>query len=108
MKRRRETKLTKVLDRAKATHLARVAVYGDQGYRVHGAVMALLFPEGLTLRTADDFARFTVFENCVAKLCRYANQYTAGGHRDSIHDLGVYAFMLEVEDADHARTRHRR
>jgi hypothetical protein len=102
-----ETPVTRILDKAKATHLAREEVYGRAGYRVHADVMAVLFPRGVGLDGPDDHARWALFEMVVAKLCRYAANYERGGHPDSIHDLGVYAFLLEAEDDD-ARTRDRR
>jgi hypothetical protein len=100
------TTVTDILDRARQTHLDRIAVYGDKGYEVHAAVLKVLFPDGITLTTQAEFARWAVFEMIVAKLCRYATNYTTGGHADSVHDLGVYSFMLEAHD-EAARAPHR-
>jgi len=75
----------------------RNAVYGDNYKRV-GPVMANLFPDGVNLKTDDDFMRFHLLELIVVKLTRYCHNYDAGGHEDSITDLGVYAFMLKEAD----------
>jgi hypothetical protein len=32
------------------------------------------------------------------KLSRYAANFEKGGHQDSVHDLGVYSFLLEDFD----------
>jgi hypothetical protein len=92
------TRVGKVLMRALDTHEARIKTYGNGGHIQYGAVMTVLFPKGLRLRTADEFARFHVFNMIVGKLCRYGRNYATGGHADSIHDLGVYSFILEDYD----------
>lgn len=87
---------------ALATAETRSKVYGGagkEGHRLTGAAMAQLFPEGVTLKTADDFIRFLLFCMIMTKNGRYAINFDKGGHQDSIHDLGVYAFLLE--DFDH-------
>lgn len=75
----------------------REALYGSGSDSLGGA-LAALFPEGLTLRTVEDFARFSDFQQVVAKLNRYARSFSEGGHLDSIHDAGNYAKLLEVQD----------
>ena len=79
------------------TILKREAVYGS-GSDSLGRALAALFPEGVTLETTDDFARFSDFQQVVAKLNRYARSFAEGGHADSIHDAGNYAKLLEVKD----------
>lgn len=83
------------------TYEQRNKIYGDN-YKRFGPIMALLFPEGLDLRSGADFNRFGVFVQCVSKLTRYAEQFDAGGHDDSLLDLAVYANMLRELDADHS------
>lgn len=86
-----------LLQHATETYQARGAMYGNSVDQ-YGAVMAALFPEGLVLCTTEGWARFGLLSMVVSKLTRYANNFTEGGHADSIHDLGVYAFMLQAQD----------
>lgn len=74
------------------TYRERNKVYGDNYKRV-GAVMQQLFPEGVVLRTAEDFNVWHLFELMIVKLTRFANSNLE--HEDSIHDLAVYAAMVE-------------
>lgn len=74
------------------TYRERNKVYGDNYKRV-GAVMAQLFPEGVVLRTPEDFNVWHLFELMIVKLTRFANSDLK--HEDSIHDLAVYAAMVE-------------
>lgn len=73
-------------------------LYGDN-YKRFGPVMQLLFPDGLVLKTPEDHNRFGVFVQVVAKVTRYAENFTAGGHPDSLDDLTVYSQMLQELDA---------
>mgnify|MGYP001184977078 CR=1 FL=1 len=81
------------------TFKARNAVYGNNYLNVGGA-MASLFPEGITLKTADDHNRFHIFMLGIVKLSRYANSWNKGGHADSSHDNTVYSAMLESIDEE--------
>ena len=85
-----------ILDDAKHTYEIRGAAYGDSADRV-GPVLAALFPNGITLKTPEDFRRYNTLGMIVAKLTRYTTR-PAIGHIDSIHDIGVYSFMLEAQD----------
>jgi len=81
------------------THKDRGAVYGDNYLEQHGKVMAALFPLGLQLIGAEDFNRFGTLNMIVSKLTRYANNLRKDNtHIDSLHDMGVYSFMLEEVD----------
>lgn len=79
---------------AAETFRQRNELYGDSYKHFHEHMMTL-FPDGLTLKTADDWRRFGILFYAIGKLVRYANNFGTGGHIDSAHDLGVYAFMLE-------------
>jgi len=70
--------------------------YGDN-YIQHGSVMKALFPNGIELKTVEDYNRFGVINMIVAKLTRYSQNWPKT-HQDSLHDLGVYAFILESLD----------
>jgi hypothetical protein len=74
------------------THAERSEVYG-KNYEVFGKVASALWPDGLTLKTESDFIRHGIFVQCLSKITRYAN--SEKGHKDSAHDLMVYAAMLE-------------
>lgn len=83
-----------ILQAAAKTFAQRSEIYGDN-YKKFGRIMQVLFPEGLELRSPEDFNRLGVFVQCLSKLTRYAEQLELGGHQDSAHDLSVYAAMLE-------------
>jgi hypothetical protein len=88
-----------ILKQAIQTHKERGAVYGNAYLEQHGKVMKALFPNGLVLSSADDFNRFGTFNMIVSKMTRYANNLRqANTHIDSLHDMGVYSFMLEEID----------
>jgi hypothetical protein len=81
-----------ILDTMAATFRERNATYGDNYTRI-GPTLALLYPDGITLKTPDDFVRFHFIVLIVVKLTRFTS--SGSTHIDSVHDLGVYAAMLE-------------
>jgi hypothetical protein len=87
------------LDLASVTFKAKNAEYGTNYLRV-GAAMAAMFPNGVALKTADDWNRMHIFLLAVVKKTRYATNWNRGGHADSVRDLAVYAAMLESIDAE--------
>jgi hypothetical protein len=89
----------KFLEEASATFRAKNAEYGTNYLRV-GAAMAAMFPDGVTLKTADDWNRMHIFLLAVVKKTRYATNWEKGGHADSVRDLAVYAAMLESIDGE--------
>jgi hypothetical protein len=98
---RREKKMahpTEHIAEALETFKERNKVYGDN-YLTHGTVMKALFPNGVDLKTEKEYNRFGIVNMMVAKLTRYCQSWPAA-HQDSIHDLGVYSFMLESLDDD--------
>ena len=72
-------------------------LYGDN-YKRFGYIMKELFPQGLKLEGPDDFNRYGVFVQVVSKITRYAENFTRGGHADSLDDMAVYAMMLQELD----------
>lgn len=74
------------------TFRERNKIYGDNYKRV-GDVMVALFPNGVQLKSAEDFNTWHLFELMVVKMTRFANSNLT--HQDSIHDLAVYAAMVE-------------
>lgn len=89
----------KILAEAAKTFATRRKVYGEN-YKKVGPALAALFPDGLTLRTPRDFMRFTLFAIDMTKTSRYANNFSKGGHQDSVHDKIVYAAILESVDSE--------
>lgn len=86
------------LKQAAKTYQERNKVYGDS-YKTQGDVLDALFPEGMNI-THEDYNRIFMVNMIVSKLIRYCENFNDGGHQDSIHDLGVYAFMLEELDEE--------
>jgi hypothetical protein len=86
------------MEEALITFKERNKEYGDN-YLNHGKVMAALFPNGLELKTVKDYNRFGIINMQVAKLTRYCQGWPKP-HIDSVHDLGVYSFILESLDND--------
>lgn len=79
------------------TFLERHAVYGNNFLKV-GNMMVAMFPDGLTITTSEDWVRLELLIMKVVKFSRYAENFTRGGHKDSIHDDMIYAAMLEHVD----------
>ena len=86
------------LNEALKTAKEREKVYGNEGFAKNGAALASFFKNGVTLKTPDDFSRFLILALCSVKVARYIENFDKGGHADSVHDLGVYAFLLEDFD----------
>jgi hypothetical protein len=81
-----------ILESMADTFRERNKVYGDN-YKLVGDVMKALFPQGVVLKTAEDFNRWHLFELQIVKLTRFAVSGLV--HKDSIHDEAVYAAMVE-------------
>jgi hypothetical protein len=75
----------------------RNALYGSS-YKTFGSIMVGLFPDGLNLKTAEDFSRFGMLNMMVSKMDRYTSNFSKGGHPDSLRDLSVYSAMLLETD----------
>lgn len=72
-------------------------IYGDN-YKRFGKIMNILFPNGLCLQNDDDFNRYGIFVQVVSKITRYAENFSRGGHDDSLDDNTVYSMMLKELD----------
>lgn len=77
----------------------RNAEYGDT-YKNHGNIVKSLFPEGIELKDESDMRRFAILDMVISKLGRYCNNFTTGGHQDSLHDISVYVMMLDELDQE--------
>jgi hypothetical protein len=73
--------------------------YGSTYNRI-GEVLALLFPDGVILKTPQDHVRYNLFIMGINKYMRYAVNFAKGGHIDSTEDLMSYAAMLHGVDID--------
>lgn len=82
-----------ILEAMAATYRERNKAYGDN-FRMVGRVMAVLFPEGVQLKSAADYDVWHLFELKIVKLTRFA--ISGLQHLDSIHDDSVYGAMLEA------------
>lgn len=79
----------------------RNAVYKNNHVMV-GRVMAAFFPDGVTLKTPEDFEKWSFFEAKIIKLTRFvASDLT---HEDSILDDGVISAMMKtlMEDTNNS------
>lgn len=76
-----------------STFRERNAVYGDN-YEKVGDVMMAVFPNGVNLNSREEFIRWHLFELLIVKLTRFTNSGLT--HNDSIHDIAVYAAMIEA------------
>jgi len=85
-----------ILSEAADTFRTRNANY-KSNYLMVGQLMAALFPDGITLKTAHDHNRFHLFMLMMVKVSRYAIQWN-NPHQDSIRDACVYAAMVEMID----------
>lgn len=86
-------KVPAILTAQIATFIERNTQYGDNWENM-GKVLSGLFPNGVELRTADDFIKWHLFEWAVGKLSRFANSGMT--HLDSLHDAAVYLTMVEA------------
>jgi 8-oxo-dGTP pyrophosphatase MutT (NUDIX family) len=84
------------LEKAANTFRERAKLYGSN-YNQFGGVMQRLFPDGVTFDSPEQWNRFGILAHIVTKLTRYT-QRPHQGHQDSIHDIGVYSFILEELD----------
>ena len=81
------------MEKAAAIFRERNETYGEN-YKHFGHSMVGMFPEGLTLRTVEEWNRIGLIIACVGKLNRYGANFSEGGHADSAQDLAVYAAIL--------------
>lgn len=76
--------------------LQRNAEYGDNWSRV-GAIMDILFPDGIDLDTKADHDKYHLFSLAIVKLTRYSHNYHEG-HEDSLKDCANYLMMVLALD----------
>ena len=91
-----DTVLLKSFVEANELFASRNAEYGN-AFEKHGAVIESFFPDGVALKTEDDFKRFGLVNAIINKMVRYCRNFEHG-HPDSIADAAVYCHMLGYVD----------
>ncbi len=85
----------KVLHRAAEAFLKKNKEYGS-AYLRHGEVIAQFFPEGITLKTPNDFFKFHMFNMDIMKSNRIAsNLVKKKNHSDSWLDKMTFSSMVK-------------
>lgn len=93
------SRVAQMLTQCAATYDERNALYGDN-YKQFGITMLGMFPNGLHIRSPDDWNRIALFIQSMGKMTRYAQNFSKGGHDDSLLDSAVYQQMLREVDED--------
>lgn len=92
-------KVPEMLRECANTYEDRNELYGDN-YKHFGHVMRIMFPHGINCTSVDDFNRMGILVQIVAKTMRYCEQFSSGGHDDSLLDVAVYSQMLRELDEE--------
>lgn len=85
---------TAILDEISDTHAERAKKYtvGQRhGHEVHAELLKVLFPDGVPEGSEH---KFVLLNYIIGKLVRYS-LLLPHGHQDSIHDIAVYAMILD-------------
>ena len=85
-----------IIKKATATHKERNKQY-NKNYVKFGSIMDAMFPNGLTIKGAKEWAKFGLFFMAVVKTSRNAETFALKKtfDVDTTHDTGVYSFLLE-------------
>ena len=85
-----------ILEDGAKTFRQRHELYGDN-YKRFGHILMHLFPNGLDITEPEIANRLNLLIQITGKVTRYAECLSNGhkGHKDSAHDIMVYAAMLE-------------
>lgn len=76
----------------------RNALYGNNYLRFGPIMSQMLAGQTLDCNDPKVMNRIGIFVQITAKMTRYGNMFTAGGHDDSLDDISVYAMMLKQID----------
>lgn len=85
--------IDKILEDMRITFKDRNERYSEN-WRSMGPIMTALYPEGIILRTEEDFVKFSLFEWALGKFVRFAR--TGHQHQDSLLDAAVYLCILNA------------
>lgn len=67
-------------------------------YRTTGSVIKSMFPDGVFLRTEEEFNRFYLYVMLIHKMTRAFKTFPSKSHDDSLDDLAVYSQLLRDYD----------
>lgn len=81
-----------IMDSMAETYKDRAKLYKNN-YELIGRILEAAFPDGVTLKTADEHNRWHLYMMMLVKISRLA--CTGISHVDSAHDCAVYSAMLE-------------
>jgi hypothetical protein len=87
-----------ILANAAKIYKSRNEEYGD-AYKKFGNLVIALFPDGVVLKTKEDFDRWGVLTILLSKIQRYCANFNKGGHPDSLDDSMSYSAMLQELDS---------
>lgn len=92
IKSKEKTSVSGILSQMASTYRDRQKIYGDSQQR-QAKIMMALFPNGIRAGSEAEFVKLHMIDHIVIKLTRFAN--SGMKHKDSIHDLAVYAAIFE-------------
>lgn len=99
----------RLLKQMRRLHHERGITY-KENYIALGRVMVALFPNGITLKTEEDFIRYDFLNWMMSKVTRFAQADLR--HVDSMMDASVYGAMLAafvtVNDIERPTPRRKR
>ena len=67
-------KIYEYFENLEVLFIGRNSKYGN-AYKKHGKMMISFFPDGIILRTEEDFTRFFLFSMVAGKMNRYTTQF---------------------------------
>lgn len=81
-----------ILEAMAKTYRERNLIYGDN-WETHVDALRAIFPDGIVMKDFFETAMYSWFSIILGKMTRFANAKFR--HQDSIHDIAVYAAMME-------------
>jgi len=86
------------LEAKAALYRERNKIYGDN-YKRFGPILSLILSgQKLDPEDATQMNRLGILVQIVAKVSRYGENFSRGGHDDSLDDIAVYSMMLRELD----------
>lgn len=67
--------------------------YGES-YNKVGAILQILFPDGIEIKTKEQHQQFDLLKQAIGKLTRFSHQFPNEIHRDSLMDAVNYINLL--------------
>lgn len=63
-------------------------------YNKVGAILQILFPDGIEIQTKEQHQQFDLLKQVIGKLARLSHKFPTEIHRDSLIDAGNYINLL--------------